>query len=192
MVAGRRAEAALKLLGDAAIRSRQEAWAGTAPLAHFHRAQLLSLEGREAEAEAEREVAARADSRYCFPSRLEDALALRAALAHDPGNGRASTLLGHWCYDRGRRDEAIVLWQAAVEQDPADAVAWRNLGIAHHNVRHDRVAAAECFTNAVAAAPDDGRLLYSRTSSRTAQPPNPNNDWLLFPRNKGWCPSGTT
>jgi len=164
---------ALEVLTQAVVRSGQEPWSGAAPLAHFHRAQLLALAGRDAEAATERMVAAQADARYCFPGRLDDALALRAALDRDPRDGSASGLLGHWCYDRGRREEAIALWQVAVEEDPGDAVAWRNLGIAQHNVRGDRAAAADCFAHAVAAAPDDGRLLYEHDelAHRTAAKP---------------------
>ena len=153
---------ALRLLAQAAVRSRREPRPGAAPLAHYHRAQLLDLDGRHDEAEAEREVARGVDPRYCFPGRLDDALALRAALERDPRDGRAAALLGHWSYDQGLREQAIGLWQVAVAQDPDDAVSWRNLGIAQHNVRDDRSAAADCFAHAVAAAPDDGRLLFEQ------------------------------
>ncbi|MCW2757329.1 MAG: Tetratricopeptide repeat protein, partial [Nocardioidaceae bacterium] len=164
---------AVRLLEDAATKARDEAWTGVGPLTHYHRAAVLDRAGRTTEAAAARESARTIDDRYCFPGRLDDALALRAALAADPTDGRAAALLGHWCYDRGRKDEAIELWELAVRQDPSDAVAWRNLGIARHNVRHDSAGAVESFARAAVAAPQDGRLLYEQDqlALRTAAKP---------------------
>ena len=154
---------ALRLLAQAAVRSRQEPRPGAAPLAHYHRAQLLDLDGRHDEAEAEREVARGVDPRYCFPGRLDDALALRAALERDPRDGAG-----------GRAARALVLRPGAARarrsvcgrwpwrRTPTTPSSWRNLGIAQHNVRDDRSAAADCFAHAVAAAPDDGRLLFEQ------------------------------
>ena len=95
-----------------------------------------------------------------FPSRLEEIAILEHALAHFPDDARAHELLGNLLYDKQRREEAIAHWEAAAALRPGAAGVWRNLGIACYNVRRDRGRALVCYERALAAAPDDARILY--------------------------------
>ncbi|TNM63165.1 DUF5107 domain-containing protein [Streptomyces sp. NP160] len=164
---------ALQLVDAAVERSHHERWRGVEPLAHYYRADVLTRLGRHDDAAAARADARAADPTYCFPHTLDDAAVLRLALEAEPADPRAAALLGHWSYDRRRYDDAIALWRRAVEGDPGDAVCWRNLGVAAHNVQHDADLAVGCFERAVAAAPDDARLRYEadQLAKRTDHPP---------------------
>lgn len=155
---------ALACLDDAEAREDHRPAGQTAlrPLLAYHRAHVLRLAGRTAEAAAERSRACAIDPAWCFPGRLADAAVLREAADAEPGDARARSLLGHWTYAAGRRADALALWRAAVALDPADAVAWRNIGLAAVNHERDLAAAREAYDRACAVAPDDARLLYER------------------------------
>jgi tetratricopeptide (TPR) repeat protein len=76
-----------------------------------------------------------------------------------PDDGRVAYYLGNLYYDKKRYDEAIAQWEHAAEAEPGFSIPWRNLGIAHYNVRHDARTAIDCYEKAFAANPADGRVL---------------------------------
>ena len=132
-----------------------------APLVAYHRAALLRQLGRTDEADAAAARARSIDARFCLPSRLEDVTALQDALTHDPADGRAAALLGHWFYDRNRRIDAIALWERALQNEldtETLAIVHRNLGLAAYNVTRDKNAARAHYEAALAVAPDDAKL----------------------------------
>ena len=133
---------------------------GTAPLVSYYRAWLSGRVGDLRSEARHLAAAARAESAYCFPARLEEIAILRHALAANPSDPRAPFYLGNLLYDRKRHREAISLWERAVALDPRNAVAWRNLGIGYFNVlgRPERARAA--YGRACRLKPADGRLLY--------------------------------
>lgn len=143
MRAGLTAEA-LEMLGG----GDPSAADGTAPMLDYYEA---FLRGTPAPSQASPD--------YCFPSRLEDIRVLEFAPAND---ARAAFFLGNLLYDRRRHEEAIANWERAVALEPANAVAWRNLGIGYFNVRRDPEAARRAYEQAIAVNPDDVRYLYER------------------------------
>ncbi|WP_033325742.1 DUF5107 domain-containing protein [Promicromonospora sukumoe] len=155
-------ETALACLDEAEAREDHRPAGQTAarPLLAYHRAHVLALAGRADDAAAERARARGLDATWCFPGRLADAAVLSAAADADPDDARARSLLGHWTYAAGRRADALALWRSAVALDPADAVAWRNIGVAAVNHERDLGAAGEAYGRALAAAPGDARLRY--------------------------------
>lgn len=157
-------EAALACLAEAEGREvhRPAGQPAVRPLLAYHRAHVLRLAGRAAEAATERARARTIDATWCFPGRLADAAVLREAADADPGDARARSLLGHWTYAAGRRADALALWRQAVALDPDDAVAWRNIGLAAVNHERDLAAAREAYDRACAVAHGDARLLYER------------------------------
>lgn len=98
----------------------------------------------------------------CFPNRLEEMLALEAAMRAHPDDARAPYYLGNLLYARRRRGEAIACWERSVKLDPGFAIPWRNLGIAYFNVVGSKAKAAKAFDRAVAMNPRDARLVYER------------------------------
>jgi len=153
-------DTALMLLARAAQCPTVQGQVVVAPLAHYHRADLLRRTG-DRRAAAEATALARAvDATWCWPSRLEDADMLVRTVAADGSDARAWAMLGHWLYAHGRRTDAIDAWERAADLDGSDPVVWRNLGVAAVNVLGDDGLAAERYARARRLAPDDARLLY--------------------------------
>src|SRR5208337_196969 len=98
----------------------------------------------------------------CFPARLEEIGILEAAIAANPHDARAPFYLGNLLYDRRRHREAISRWEQAVRLEPANAVAWRNLGIGYFNIFRRPAEARAAYDRAFRANPADARLLFER------------------------------
>jgi tetratricopeptide (TPR) repeat protein len=149
---------ALDILADA----RPEPLGGTAPLVSYYRAWLGSLLDDKLSVRRHLTAAANAPLDYCFPARLEEIAILQHALAANPRDARAPFYLGNLLYDRRRHREAIALWYRAVKLEPANAVAWRNLGLGCFNVLKRPAQARRAYEAAFRANLRDARLLYER------------------------------
>ncbi|MBK8476003.1 MAG: DUF5107 domain-containing protein [Opitutaceae bacterium] len=150
--------AAIELLQQAC----PEPGSGTAPLVGYHLARLHERAGNRTAAQKAGRAAAATAPDYCFPARLEDQLALEAALARNPRDSRAAYYLGNLFYDRRRYDEAIALWETSARRAPGYSVVWRNLGIAYFNVERAPAKARAAYARARRANPTDARLLYEQ------------------------------
>ena len=106
------------------------------------------------------DLASRMPSAYCFPARLEEMLALQDARTTNPRDARGAYYLGNLLYDKRRYEEAIQAWDTSSWVDGSLSIPWRNLGIAYYNIRRDRKQAEACYSKALAANPNDARLLY--------------------------------
>ena len=121
--------------------------------------------------------AANASPDYCFPARIEEMIALQAALAENPSDARAHYYLGNLFYDKKRYEEAIREWESSVQIDPSFAIPWRNLGIAYFNVRKDADAALAAYDNAFKANPATRACCVKRTSYVSVPAPAHLNAW---------------
>ena len=146
---------------------------GTAPLVHYYRAWLAHLRGDRRAERRSLAAAAKAPPDFCFPARLEEIAILEHAIAARPRDARAPFYLGNLLYDRRRQREAIRCWERAVQREPGNAVAWRNLGIGYYNVLRRPAAARAAYERAFRARPRDARLLYERDQlwKRLGDPP---------------------
>jgi tetratricopeptide (TPR) repeat protein len=99
---------------------------------------------------------------YCFPARLEEIAVFETAMRANPKDARAPYYLGNLFYDRRRHEEAIRLWEQSARLAPNFSVVWRNLGIGYFNILQRPAKARAAYDRAVAAAPEDGRLVYER------------------------------
>jgi tetratricopeptide (TPR) repeat protein len=133
---------------------------GALPMLHYHRAWLHDQLNDSCAATAERQKAQDAPPAYCFPARAEDVLVLRAAIDANPADAHARLYLANLLYSRRRHEEAIVLWEEAVQHEPTLATAWRNLGIGYFNVRNDPAAAFRAYGAAFESDSTDARILY--------------------------------
>jgi len=131
-----------------------------AVLAGYHRAACLDRADDHEGAARARQAARAGDRTWNFASRLDDVVALEAALAADPQDATAAALLGHWLYAHDRQDEAMAHWQSSATCDPQDPVVWRNLGVAAYNISRDSETAATMYAKALAVAPFDARLIF--------------------------------
>jgi tetratricopeptide (TPR) repeat protein len=139
---------------------------GTPALLLYLRADTLERMQRHDESVHAYRQAAAASPDYVFPSRLEELQMLERATERSPSDARAPYYLGNLLYDRRRYEEAIILWQRATQLDPDFPTAWRNLGFAYFNVRHDADAALVAFACARALAPHDARILFEQDQLR--------------------------
>ena len=135
---------------------------GTIPLVHYYRAWLCHWLGDKPAQERHLIAAAKANPDYCFPARLEEITILEYAIAANPHDARAPFFLGNLFYDRRRHRAAIALWERAVKMEPANAIAWRNLGIGYCNILRQPLKARAAYNRAFKANPRDARLLFER------------------------------
>lgn len=136
---------------------------GTAPLLLYYQAYMHHQLGQTKDEARCLAAAAAAPPEYCFPSRLQELRILQHAADAAPGDARARYYLGCQLYSLQRYDEAITLWEQAVELEPAGLPsAWRNLGIAYHNIHKDPERAVAAYDHARQLSPHDSRLLYEQ------------------------------
>ena len=146
---------------------------GTAPMILYAKADLLARTGWARESAETYRRAQNAPPDYCFPSLLEELRLLEKSIALNADDARALYFLGNFLYDRRRHGEAIAAWERAAELDPKFSTLWRNLGIAHYNVRREIAPARAAFDKAFAADEGDARILYERDQlwKRTGEAP---------------------
>ena len=160
---------AANLLADADL----ECTDGSVPMILYTLAWCYQNCGEHHLAAASRNKAAAASPRYCFPSRLEEIEILESAIAANHADARAPYYLGNLLYDRRRHQKAIELWERSAQLDDSLATVWRNLAFAYFNVLEDEAGARLAFDRALAANPQDARVLYERDQlwKRTGTPP---------------------
>jgi tetratricopeptide (TPR) repeat protein len=124
----------------------------------YLRAHFLRL-ASDPNAAAELERARRHASDFCFPHRVEEKLALEAALQLVPQDANAHYYLGNYCYAHQQAESAIEHWQAATRLDPEFAFAHRNLAIALFNKRRDYVSARASLETAFRLRPTPRMLM---------------------------------
>jgi tetratricopeptide (TPR) repeat protein len=144
------------------------------PLARYIEGWVHLQAGDHEVARRTMEQAAALSPDYCFPNRLEDMLALQAAIVLNPADARAPYYLGNFLYAHRRYDDAIVAWELARALDPHFPTVHRNLGLAYYNQRHDPERALKRFTAAFDLNPNDARVLFELDQLRKKlnQPPD--------------------
>ena len=129
-------------------------------LADYHAAAWRDRLGDSAAASTARARARKGDRTWNHAARLDDVLALQAALAADQTDATASALLGHWYYAHGRPTDALACWRRSAELDGSDPVVWRNIALAAYNVDRDAAVATAAYERALQLVPGDPRLLF--------------------------------
>jgi tetratricopeptide (TPR) repeat protein len=130
------------------------------PMLYYALGFIAERRGETEEARAYRQQGAQMPPDYCFPARLEEARILHSVQEANPEDARAFYYLGNLLYDKKRYEEAINNWETSCRLEPGFSIPWRNLGIAHFNVRNDPEKARECYLKAFDANPRDARLLF--------------------------------
>jgi tetratricopeptide (TPR) repeat protein len=153
---GGQTESAIDVLKTGAVSKSN----GAIPLLHIAIARCSDKLGDSVQAERHMIAALEASPDYCFPSGPDHFDLLQYALGLHNDSAYLHGYMGNLLYHHRRHEEAIQHWEIAASIDPVYAQVWRNLGIAYFNVRHDAEAARIAFDRAVAAAPQDARLLY--------------------------------
>lgn len=97
---------------------------------------------------------------YCFPNRLEDVLALEAAIRLNPQDARAPYYLGNFWYAHRCHAAAITCWEQSRALDARFPTVHRNLGLAYCNKLNDPQGALASLETAFALDPGDARVLF--------------------------------
>ena len=105
----------------------------------------------------ELDAAEAADPAYCFPNRLEDIAVLKKAI--DGGGERAKYYLGLLYYDKGRRADAISLWESCADKIGIPTV-YRDLAIAYYNEYRDGGRALPYMERAFALDETNARVFF--------------------------------
>ena len=115
------------------------------PLTYYYLAYLSYV----SESLEYRQKAAQANSDYCFPNRLEDAMILQE-LTFLPlvDDARAPYYLGCLYYDKRQYDLAIQYWEESAKLDPKFPTVWRNLALARFNKQNRQDEAVEYMERA--------------------------------------------
>lgn len=120
------------------------------PMVHYY---LYSSTAEKAELQK----AETADSRYCFPNRLEDMQVLREAV--QAGGNYAAYYLGNLLYDRGRAQEARTLWESCAANITLPTV-YRNLALVYYNKLQDAQKAKQALEKAFSMDESDARVFF--------------------------------
>jgi len=104
-------------------------------------------------------TAQKSPSDYCFPSRLEEVLALRAAINFNPEDAKASYYLGNLWYASRQYKEAQKCWETSVKLDDKNAITHRNLALLYYNKTNEKDRARQHLEYAFTLDSEDSRLL---------------------------------
>jgi len=169
--AGQRAEAK-KVLEEATGRRRarpgtsREASAtegrdapGDYPMLNYTLGYLYAEDGEQRRAAELFRQGAAAPPAYVFPHRVEEIAVLETAVATNQRDARAAYYLGNVLAGHGRWSEAIEAWRESARRDePGNAVAHRNLGLALWQETGNKELAVSEYEQAIKGAPDDYHL----------------------------------
>ena len=141
-----------------AARTEQENPAAEETAAKAYGADAEKAEHLFAAAAEEFELGEKADPAYCFPNKLEDIAALKAAVNGNDNSARAEYYLGCLYYDKLQFEQAIACWEASLSGDNTNPTLLRNLSIAYYNKCGDADKALECMEAAFALNTGDARI----------------------------------
>ncbi|MGN0214311.1 MAG: DUF5107 domain-containing protein, partial [Muribaculaceae bacterium] len=96
---------------------------------------------------------------YCFPNRLEAAVALQMAMKEDVTDSFASYYLGCLYYDKRQYSIAKECWEKSMRLNPDFPTVWRNLALVYHNKCGDAAKALDCMKKAFELDTTDARVL---------------------------------
>ena len=129
------------------------------PMVRYHLARFYDALGQGERAQEQRLRAAAAPSDYCFPHRLEDLLALTAALEKNAGDAKGWYYLGCLWYDKRQYAKAVDCWQRSAELDGSFPTVHRNLALAYYNKAGRPQDALRELERAYALDETDARVL---------------------------------
>ena len=141
------------LLGDSLV-ILQTAWQEWRyPMVAYLAGWIESVLGRKEAARVWLEQASRVAPDYCFPSRIEEIIALQFVLKRNTEDFKACYYLGNFLYARQRYDEAVQMWQRALPGMRDFDVLYRNLGLAAWQRHADIPTATELLEQALQLNP---------------------------------------
>lgn len=95
---------------------------------------------------------------YCFPNKLEEEKILKKIIEFDTNNEVAYYCLGNLLFSKHRYDEALTLWEKAIELGLEYSVLHRNIGLALWKIKNNPYAALREYEKAIELNKNDYRL----------------------------------
>jgi tetratricopeptide (TPR) repeat protein len=96
---------------------------------------------------------------YCFPNKIEEVLALQAAVKVNPTDAKAHYYLGNFWYANRQYTEAQNAWEKSLVLDDTFAITHRNLSLLYFNKTEQKVLARTHLEKAFSLDDTDARLL---------------------------------
>lgn len=96
---------------------------------------------------------------YCFPSRLEEVVVLKAIAKTQTSDANALYYLGNFWYAARQYNEAQECWEKSVQLNDDNAICHRNLALLYYNKKHDKTATRTHLEHAFTLDPTNARLL---------------------------------
>ncbi|WP_299434900.1 DUF5107 domain-containing protein [uncultured Maribacter sp.] len=129
------------------------------PMVHYFMGWYYDQKDESSNAlEAYKEASQMPDT-YCFPNKIEEVLALRAACNANPTDAKAFYYLGNFWYANRQYAEAKYCWESSVKLDDGFAITHRNLALLYYNKTNQKELAVQHLESAFELDNTDARLL---------------------------------
>jgi tetratricopeptide (TPR) repeat protein len=129
------------------------------PMVHYFLGWYNESLGNPIEALAHYRKAADMPADYCFPSRLEEVLALKSAITANPQDSRAYYYLGNFWYASRQYQSAQECWEQSRNIDGQFPIVHRNLALAYYNKAERKLEAKIELEKAFELARNNARVL---------------------------------
>jgi len=126
------------------------------PLIAYYRAYCREMLHQDAGADFL--AASRMPTTYVFPNRAESLAVLKRAIAVNPKDANAHTLLGSLYMSGGMQEDAMAEWNAARELNPAIPALLRNMGATALYLKQPPERAIEFFTEGTKSDPQNPQV----------------------------------
>lgn len=103
------------------------------PMVHYFLGWYMELAGDSETAALHYNAAASMSADYCFPNRIEELIALQAAIQFNPDDSKALYYLGNFWYGAKQYEDALSCWEKSRDIDGTFPIVRRNLALAYYN-----------------------------------------------------------
>jgi len=135
---------------------------GTNPFFDYYLGYIYDKNGNSIQASKYFQSAANQSVDYIFPYRLGTVKVLNTALKYNPTDANAYYYIGNILYDK-QPENAIINWENAIRQNPAFALAYRNLGWGYYRHYDDVSKAVSHYEKAISLNRNEA-LYYAELS----------------------------
>ncbi|MDP5230530.1 MAG: DUF5107 domain-containing protein [Cellulophaga sp.] len=129
------------------------------PMVYYFMGWYFEQNSQEKEALSCYELASKMPEEYCFPNKIEEVVALKAASTMNPTDAKALYYLGNFWYANRQYKEAQKSWEASLKIDKDFAITHRNLALLYFNKTNQKGLAQKHLERAFELDPTDARLL---------------------------------
>ena len=143
----------------ALLKVHTDANAEVYPMVYYFMGWYLDQKGDSVSAFEAYKKASQMPDTYCFPNKIEEVIALKAACKANPTDAKAFYYLGNFWYANSQYKEAQNCWEASVKLDDSFAITHRNLALLYYNKTNQKELAVTHLEKAFELDNTDARLL---------------------------------